>query len=126
MKGGTLLYRQVNPSWMQNGRVTSQAFKPTKKDQGCLSVYDGSQITAEDSWRDYTTRIGYPSAGVIAVTVVECQTEDLQVIPDPMSFPEHVVIDFQNLGRRQVERKAKILHAHAVQRGWQYRPDAQP
>jgi len=36
----TLLHRQVNPAFVQSGRVTSQAFKPTPKDQGLLSVYD--------------------------------------------------------------------------------------
>jgi len=121
----TLLYRQVSQSWIHNGYVTSQAFKPTRKDRGKLSVYDGDQITAEDSWRHYTTKIGYSSAGVIAVTVAECHAQELQVVPDPLSFPEHVVIDFQSFGRRQVERKAKVLRANAEQRGWQYRPDAQ-
>jgi hypothetical protein len=34
----TLLHRQINPSWVQQGRVTSQAFRPTPKDESKLSV----------------------------------------------------------------------------------------
>lgn len=52
MQGGSVneathLHRQVHPSWVQDGRATSQAFKPTPKDNGRLSVYDGDQMVAE-------------------------------------------------------------------------------
>jgi len=50
MNSGTLLHRQVNPSWVQQGRVTSQVFKPTPKDNHRLSVYDGDQVTALQAW----------------------------------------------------------------------------
>ena len=40
----TLLHRMVHPTWLQNGLPTSQTFRPTPKDAGRLSVYDGSQI----------------------------------------------------------------------------------
>ena len=43
MTPDTLLFRQVNPGWIREGRVTSQAFKPTAKDEKKLSVYDGDQ-----------------------------------------------------------------------------------
>lgn len=49
----TLLHRQVHPSWIQEGRVTSQAFKPTPKDEGMLSVYDGDVSGPEESWRHH-------------------------------------------------------------------------
>jgi tRNA(Ile2) C34 agmatinyltransferase TiaS len=70
----TLLLRQVNPSWVQAGRVTSQAFKPTQKDNKMLSVYDGDQIEPEASWRHYTEQLGHLSVGVLAVIVAECQS----------------------------------------------------
>lgn len=42
MKPSSLLLRQVNPNWILDERITSQAFKPTKKEQNLLlSVYDG-------------------------------------------------------------------------------------
>lgn len=64
----TLLLRQINPSFIQNGRVTSQAFRPTPKDENKLSVYDGDQITPEDSWRHFTLNPLCSSAGVMAVS----------------------------------------------------------
>ena len=121
MTPATLLFRQVNPSWIKNGRITSQVFKPTPKDAGCLSVYDGDQITAESSWRHYT--IKYQSDGVVAVTVCECKEHDLCVKHDPEPFPEHVVIKFIGYSKSQIEKKAKRLKEAAEIRGWQYKAD---
>ena len=45
MNSDTLLYRMISPSWMQDGSPTTPAFKPTRKDNGRLSVYDGDQIS---------------------------------------------------------------------------------
>lgn len=121
MNASTLLHRQVHPSWVLGGRVTSQAFRPTPKDKKRLSVYDGDQITAEAAWQHYTND-GSTSAGVLAVTVGECYTLELPVVPDPTDFREHALIDFSAFSRRQIETKAKILRANANLRGWQYRP----
>ena len=49
MTGATLLLRQIHPSFIQAGFVTSQAFRPTPKDQSKFSVYDGDLISSEDS-----------------------------------------------------------------------------
>jgi len=116
-----LLFRQIHPSFIDRGRVTSQAFRPTSKDEGRLSAYNGDMITAEDSWRHYTSK-GLKSAGVQAVTVQECAAEGLLVRPDPEEFPEHTVIDFTHLSPNQVERKSKRLQRIADARGWQYQP----
>jgi hypothetical protein len=67
MTGTTLLLRQVHPSFVQAGRVTSQAFRPTPKDESLLSVYDGDQITAENSWSHFTSQNNCRSVGVMAV-----------------------------------------------------------
>jgi hypothetical protein len=72
----TLLLRQIHPSFIDRDRVTSQAFRPTEKDRGKLSVYDGDLISAEGSWKHYTARV-LKSAGVLAVTVGECAAEQL-------------------------------------------------
>jgi hypothetical protein len=42
-----LLYRQVHPSWIDDGVPSSQVFKPTKKDARMPSVARGSQTTPE-------------------------------------------------------------------------------
>ena len=122
MQGNTLLYRQVNPRWLQKGQVTSQAFKPTKKDERLLSVYDGDQITPENAWLHFTRNVGSKSAGVVGVSVAERNQLELPVRPDPNLFPEHAVIDFTGLSRGAMERKADALKIFAITRGWLYRP----
>ncbi|HEX4123968.1 MAG TPA: hypothetical protein VHY37_04515 [Tepidisphaeraceae bacterium] len=101
--------------------MTSQAFKPTPKDEGLLSVYDGDQTNAERAWHHFTTVLKFQSIGSLAVTVGECGQNELPVRPRPEEFPEHAVIDFTGLGSNQVEKKAKKLKAVAEARGWQYR-----
>lgn len=123
MKEGTLLHRQVNPSWVQNGRVTSQAFRPTPKDDFRLSVYDGDQIDAEASWIHFTQELGLRSIGVYSVTCHECEILELNVLPDPDTFKEHVLIDFEGLSKTQIKSKAQALKIRAEERGWLYQAD---
>ncbi len=118
LNGATLLHRQVNPSWVQQGRVTSQVFKPTPKDNRRLSVYDGDQVSAFNAWLHYTTELGLTSIGVLAVTVAECEALDLAAEPDPAPFPAHAVIRFDACTPSQIEKKAKRLKAAAEARGW--------
>jgi hypothetical protein len=120
MTGITLLLRQIHPSFVQAGRVTSQAFRPTPKDESLLSVYDGDQITAEHSWLHFTSQRDCKSVGVMAVTVDECAAESLPTRPDPKPFPEHAVIDFTGLANNQCEKKSKKLRLNAEARGWLY------
>ena len=50
MNDETLLHRIIKPHWwLQGQEVSSQAFWPSPRDEGQLSVYDGDQITAEAS-----------------------------------------------------------------------------
>ncbi len=127
MTDETLLFRQIHPNFVQNERVTSQAFRPTPKDEGKLSVYDGDMISAEDSWKHHTG-LGLESAGVLAVTVQECDAESLVVCPSPQPFPEHAHIDFNGPGltNSDIRSTAKRLLAAALERGWQYRATAYP
>jgi hypothetical protein len=124
MNSGTLLHRQVNPSWVQQGRVTSQVFKPTPKDNHRLSVYDGDQVTAFQAWLHYTHELGFASIGVLAVTVAECEALELQVEPDPAPFPAHVVIRFDSLTWSQIEKAAKRLKVAGEARGWQHQAES--
>lgn len=119
MTGATLLLRQIHPSFVQAGFATSQAFRPTPKDESKLSVYDGDQIVAEASWIHYTTKLQLASAGTVAVSVAECEAENLAARPEPLpSFPEHAVIDFTGLTEGQCRTKSKKLQAKAQTRGW--------
>ncbi len=122
MTPATLLHRQINPAWIQADRVTSQAFKPTPKDEGRLSVYDGDQMTASQAWEHYTTALGLRSAGVQSVSVDECQQQTLLAEPDPDASPAHAVIIFNPiLTKGQIETAAKALCKLAAARGWQHR-----
>ena len=116
----TLLLRQIHPHWIQSNKVTSQAFKPTSKDNKQLSVYDGNQITAEASWQHYTETLECQSAGVMAVNVKECQSLALPVKPDPSLYPQHVLVEFVDCSRSEIATKAKRLKQYAEARGWQY------
>ncbi len=124
MNDATLLLRQVNPSWIQQGRVTSQAFKPTPKDDFKLSVYDGDLITPLDSWTHFTEMLRLQSVGTLAVTVAECSAQELPARPDTQPFLEHAVVDFTGLGSSQIEKKSKKLNALAAGRGWLFQSEA--
>lgn len=124
MTSETLLLRQVNPSWVQAGRITSQVFKPTPKDEQRLSAYDGDQMSPADSWTHYKKYLGYESIGVVAVTVGECEQHELPALPDPEPFREHVVIKFDDCSKSQIEKKAKHLKKAADARGWRYKAEA--
>ena len=123
MTDNTLLHRQVHPSWVQQGRITSQAFRPTPKDQQRLSVYDGDQISPEAAWTHYTDTLGFDSTGVMSVSVAECAAQELPAAADPTPFPEHVLIDFSGLAENRIKAKAKLLKAAAEVRGWQYQAE---
>lgn len=115
------LHRQVHPSWVQDGRITSQAFGPTPKDAGLLSVYDGRLIEPEPSFIHYTTVQKLTAIGTVSVTEGEVVATGLPWRPDPEPFPEHAVIDFTGLSSPgKVKAKAQALAEKARQRGWTY------
>jgi hypothetical protein len=124
MTTATLLLRHVHPRFIQQGRPSSQAFRPTPKDENKLSAYDGDQITAEASWMHYTGVLQYTSAGVLAVTVAECGGLDLPAAPDPKPFKEHCTIDFSAHSSSAAGRTGKALLRLALNRGWQFQPIA--
>jgi len=115
----TLLLRQVHPNFVQNGRPTSQVFRPTPKDEAKLSVYDGDKITAEAAWTHYTNVLTFKSAGVLAVSLSETKSQVLDVVADGIPFPEHCSVDFTGLAEADVKSKSKLLASYAAARGWQ-------
>ena len=122
MNANTLLYRQVHPRFVRDDRATSQAFQPNRNDAGLLSVYDGDQVAADAAWIHYTSIQRRESAGVVAVTVSECNGLQLPVTVDGAPYPEHASIDFRAFGGNALLNKAKLLRGLANARGWQYRP----
>lgn len=122
MNSNTLLLRQVHPNFFQNGRVTSQAFRPTPKDEQKLSMYNGDQIDPQPAHRHYTETLDCASIGVLGVTVAECDELNLPAIEDPEPFPEHVVLDYSAFPKNAIEKIAKLLRVKAETRGWLYGP----
>lgn len=117
-----LLHRQVNPAWVQDGRVSSQAFSPTPKDSGLLSVYDGRQITAEASYNHFTTVQKLKAVGTVSVSCNEIISVGLSWRLDPEPYPEHAVIDYTDLSSTaQKKAKSQALAEKARQRGWTYK-----
>jgi hypothetical protein len=127
-----LLYRQVHPAHAPQGIPSSQAFHPTPKDEGKLSVDDSRRVTAEQSWTHFTRNLGFQSAGTWAVSFGEVETPSgLAVLADPLddaempdrSNPAHCLIDFNGLATKgERKRRAQQLAIHAAARGIQHCP----
>jgi hypothetical protein len=120
----TLLFRQIHPSFLQNGYPTYIAFRPFPRDNGHLSVYDGDMISPEQSYRHYTNEQELKSGGVMAVSVEECTSLELPAQSSPHHFKEHAHIDFTAYDKKQTDSKSKSLLAFAVARDWMYREDS--
>lgn len=113
-----LLFRQVHPEWIVDGVPSSQAFKPTPKDKGELSIALGSLTTADGAYAHHTNDLGFKSAGAWAVSVGEADAIDLRSFARPLDqSPAHGFIDFRKLGRGPSEAKGKVLLAKACTRG---------
>jgi hypothetical protein len=122
-----LLFRQVHPNFVRDGRPSSQSFRPTVKDAGKLSVARGSLTTPAAAYELYTAALGLPSAGTWALSVGECREQILNVLPDPLTSPPekvadpaHAVIDFAPYSKSQAEAKGARLARKAVERGRLY------
>jgi hypothetical protein len=119
-----VLFRQVHPSFVRDGRPSSQAFRPTPKDQGRLSVARGSLTTAAGAFQHYTERLRLSSAGTWGLTVGECREQGLPAVADPLTAPPetvadpaHAVIDFTAHSGSQAEAKGTRLARKAFERG---------
>lgn len=128
----SLFFRQVNPSWLAEGVPSSQAFGPTPKDKGKLSVDDASLVSAEGSWRHFTEKLGLGSVGTWAVSLGELEEAgDLVVTASPKvvtedpakNNPAHCDVDFSQVtSKGQKKRKAQHLAMKATARGCLYHP----
>lgn len=117
-----LQYRQVHPSWLRDGQPSSQAFKPTPKDDGKLSTARSALTTAEEAYLHHTDALRLRSAGTWAVTVGEVEDEPVPLavygdpVDEPVPDPAHAYIEYPT-DRKAIEIKAKKLRARAGARG---------
>lgn len=128
MRPDSLLHRQVHRTWHQDGKLSSLTFQPSRgenKDHQ-VSVDDGDQISAEDSYRHHRYKKNYDTVGVVAVTPQECGLHGVTVTPDPEpDHDPHTLLKLDPaLGKRKIRRIAQFLTGYASRRGWQHGPIA--
>jgi hypothetical protein len=121
MNSETTLLRQVHPHFIQEGQLSSQAFIPFPRDDGKVSVYDGDQISADESYRHFTETLGNKSDSVWGVVCSEVSSIGLSSVPDPqIDFPSHSLIDFTVHPQKEFRKLAKKLRQFAISRGCLY------
>lgn len=116
-----VLRRQVHPSFFDRGEPSSQAFRPTKKDAGCLSTRREA-MPPKDAFEAHIDA-GFASAGTWGISVGEVLAVELRVVDDselPSVPPCHAYIDFRGKSDKQTERAAKALKRKAITRGCLY------
>lgn len=127
MNPATHLLRHAHPNFMDGDQISSQVFMPFPRDDGKLSVYDGDQMSAEESYRHYTEELGNRSHSVWAVTKAEADGEGAEAKPDPLpGFAAHSCVDFGSRPEKICRKIAKRLKAFAVQRGCQHLSKSSP
>lgn len=120
------LHRQAAPAHLeQDGTLSLQVFRPTKRDERQLSVSRGSAISAKRAYEEHTAS-GLKSLGTLSVALGQVQDDaglrciDDSALPD---IPEaHAYIDFRPLTRRECNIAAEILVRVALENGWGYKP----
>lgn len=112
-------FRQINPSWIQDEAPSRQAFDPTRKDEGKLSLDRSASTTAERAHSDFTA-LGLRSEAVFGITPEECaeQPNSIECHESPLeNNPHHSHADFNGLSKSERKKKTLELRRHAMARG---------
>ena len=124
MRSETLLLRLVHPAHVHAGMITSQAFRPPTQSP-LLTVFDATVTSPATVWAwslDFFPQ-SRRFAGIVAVSLGECESLGLSV-SEIQDHPEgHSVIDFTGLSRGQLRQAAVILKEFAAARGWIFRDE---
>ena len=59
----------------------------------------------------------------MAVTVNECEQQDLPVHADGIGYKEHCSIDFSAFNEKEIKKKGKVLTIQAVTRNWLFQDE---
>lgn len=117
MQEENLLHRLVNPAFVQGDSISSQVFKPTSKDEGLLSLYNGNQFSADESYQHYTSKLNLESVAVASISRIEFEELTIEVEDDNIPFIGHSSANFNSLSTSQVKKAAKKLKNLATSRG---------
>jgi len=115
-------FRQVNPSWMQDDAPSRQAFDPTRKDEGKLSLDRSASTTAQQAYSNFTA-LGLRSDAVFGITPGECVDEpnSIECHESPLkNNPHHSHADFNGLSKGERKKKSLELRRYAMGRGKLY------
>ncbi|UFS93750.1 hypothetical protein [Nocardia huaxiensis] len=119
-----LIWRNVHPTWIDNGQLSSLAFKPSPKDTGKLSGAREEKVTADKHYFEFTEELGLESAGVWAVTVGEAREQAVPCVYDAESSTKpdpcptgHTYLDFRSHSGGRVRKIASSLRKAAEERG---------
>lgn len=117
-----ILMRQVHPNMMQEGRLWSGAFTPTKVDNGLLSADRDSVISPKDAYERYLKLKALTQAGGSwGVSVNEFKAIDLVCYADPIADnAAHVLVDYAAKGADKEKGLGKLAYAKASARGRLY------
>lgn len=115
-------FRQVNPSWVEEGGPSRQAFIPTRKDDGKLSLDRSASTTAKQAFDNFRS-LGLNSEVVFGITPGECLEEPspIECFESPLvNNPNHSHADFRGLSKSQKKAKSLELRRKAIARGRLY------
>lgn len=122
-----LIWRNVHPSWIQDGKVSSLAFKPSPKDTGRLSGARQDKVSAEKHYFEFTDALGLTSSGVWAITVGEAQAQNVPCVYDAESSSKpdpcptgHTYLDYRAQTGGRIRKIASALRRKAEERGKQH------
>jgi len=112
-------FRQIHPDWIQDDEPSRQAFIPTKKDDGKLSLARSILTSAEKAFQNYIA-LGLRSSAVYGLSVSEFEEEPapIKCYASPLSNnPHHSHADFSGLSKSQKKIKSQELRRLAINRG---------
>lgn len=117
-----LLMRQLHPNNIQEGRLWSGAFTPTKADAGHLSADRDSIISPKDAYERYLKAKALMQAGgTWGVSINEFAMLGLDCYADAIPGNDaHTLVDFAAKGADREKGLGKIAASKASARGRLY------
>lgn len=118
-----ILFRQIHPSFYQDGVPSKSRFMPQSNDNGLMSVDRGALTTPAASHAAYLAT-GKQSAAVFGVSVEEFAGEALPCVEDAveakdgkLANPYHALVDYTSFDEKARRLISMRLWAKATARG---------
>jgi len=113
--------RNVHPTHIHNGVLSSQVFTPSERDAGKRSTARNSLVSPKEHFEEFKS-LGNDSEGVWAVDPTVIQNSDLRWVDDsesvtnPPAIKGHAYIDFRapGMSRGKIKRSAREISRAAT------------